>query len=479
MTWPAIVFWLLILFGALQRGPLLLYVFTVACSFGTLQMAPGDTVGGVNLLPQSVCAVFLVGKILLSQGQITPALNAALDPAKLGLLFLFLAYGLLSAYAMPRLFAHSVEVIPVSASTQWPVALEPTTANITQPAYLALSVGVALAFALAGERTGFQRHFLQALLVGGIAVIVTGLMDLILGTSGHADLLEPFRNASYSLLVDVEAGNSKRVVGLMPEASAYGPLCVSTAASLAFLRPFFPKTARDLIVPATIAGLVAMAVLSTSSTAYVGLPVFGMVYAFYALRRMLAPSPFARAGLGWETVAGVAALLAFLFVLTLAPRLLDPAVERFEGLVFRKTETDSYAERMMWNQVGMAAFFATNGVGVGLGSARSSNWYVAILSNTGIIGATLLGWFLVRVFLQRSPSEPREAEFIAALKFSLLPGFLMAGLVGFSPDFGVAAGASFGLIMGLASANRLPASRPGSAVLAGSTAPTSTVADSG
>jgi hypothetical protein len=28
-------------------------------------------VGGVNLLPQSICAVFLVGKVLLSKGHIT------------------------------------------------------------------------------------------------------------------------------------------------------------------------------------------------------------------------------------------------------------------------------------------------------------------------------------------------------------------------------------------------------------------------
>jgi hypothetical protein len=206
-------------------------------------MVPGDMVHGVNLLPQSVCAVFLVGKILLSKGQIRRALNAALDPAKLGLLFLFLAYGLLSAYAMPRLFAHSVEVIPVSASAPWPVALEPTVANITQPAYLALSSGIALAFTLAGGRTNFQRYYLLALLFAGIVSIVTGLMDLVSWTAGLADLLEPFRNASYALLIDVGAFGGKRVVGLMPEASAYGPACVGAAASLAFLRPFFSPMA--------------------------------------------------------------------------------------------------------------------------------------------------------------------------------------------------------------------------------------------
>jgi hypothetical protein len=32
-------------------------------------------VGGVNLLPQSICAVFLVAKVLLSKGHMVGALN--------------------------------------------------------------------------------------------------------------------------------------------------------------------------------------------------------------------------------------------------------------------------------------------------------------------------------------------------------------------------------------------------------------------
>lgn len=135
-----------------------------------------------------------------------------------------------------------------------------------------------------------------------------------------------------------------------------------------------------LAVPASIAGLVAMAVLSTSSTAYVGLAIFGAVYALGWLRRFLVPSAAGRAGLKWEALAAIAAALALLFVLVLAPRLLDPAYDALDALVFRKTQSDSYAGRMMWNHVALDAFFATDGFGAGLGSARSSNWYVSILS---------------------------------------------------------------------------------------------------
>jgi hypothetical protein len=150
MTWPAILLWLLIIAATFSRGPSLLYVFGATASFGTLQMVPGDAVGGVTLLPQSVCAACLVGKILAGRGNLARALTVAVDPARLGPLFLFLAYGILSAYAMPRLFMNMVEVVPVRAGTQLSNLLEPTGANFTQSAYLTLSIGVILAFTLRG-----------------------------------------------------------------------------------------------------------------------------------------------------------------------------------------------------------------------------------------------------------------------------------------------------------------------------------------
>ncbi|MBO0732729.1 MAG: hypothetical protein J2P49_00095 [Methylocapsa sp.] len=449
-TWPAAVFWLLIAAGTFWRGPGLLYVFTAAGAFGTLLMVPGELVGKVNILPQPVCAVFLVLKILLQREQIARAVNTLLDPARLGFLFLFLVYGLVSAYIMPRLFAHTVTVIPITATVNWPVALEPSSGNITQSAYLALSIGVSLAFALAAARPEFLRHYLLALLFGGFVFILTGVMDLVLTNVGLASLLEPFRNAAYTLHVDVESSTGKRVVGLMPEASAYGPLCVANAASLAFLRPLFMGKVRDFIVPAAVLGLLAMAALSFSSTAYVGIAVFGCAYALNWVRRLSSRADVVRRGLGLEALAAGAALIAFLTVLTLAPKLTDPVFDKLDSMLVTKTQSSSYAQRMMWNQVGIDAFFATRGIGAGLGSARSSSWYVAILSNTGYIGAALLICFILQLYLRQAPDDPQKAELVTGLKFALIPNFATAGLTGLSPDFGVANGALFGLIVSAA-----------------------------
>lgn len=463
MTWPAVLFWLLIVVSVFRRGPILLYVFLAAGSFGSLQMVPGEAVGGANLLPQSVVAVFFIGKTLLQDDHPTRALNAALDPAQLGLLFMFLAYGFLSAYAMPRLFMHSVPVIPINVQLPWPVLLEPTAANITQPAYMALSVGMALAIALVATRPDFREHYLLASLVGGAVVIGTGLVDMALSSVGLADLLEPFRNASYGLMLDVEVvGGRRRVVGLMPEASAYGAICIGAAASLAFLRPCFTDALRRRVAPAIILGLIVMGVLSTSSTAYVGIAFFAIVFAANWVRRSLDRRAPARDELKWEAFAAFSAAFAILIVVTLSPTLLDPVYEMLDSIIFKKTESESYVERSMWTRVGMEAFFATKGLGVGLGSDRTSNWFVAILSNTGAIGAGLLGLFIVRLFLLRRPADPYAAEYLTALKFSLLPGFIMASLAGTTPDIGVGVGATFGLMLGLAARKSAPPLASGS-----------------
>jgi hypothetical protein len=113
MTWPAVDALVLMFLGMLPRSPyFLLYLFFGLAPFGSLSML-GDT-GGVNILPQSVCGVLLVCKLLLAKGQISRAFDTAIDPAKLGFLFAFLFYALFSAYGMPRFFAHMMEIVEMN-----------------------------------------------------------------------------------------------------------------------------------------------------------------------------------------------------------------------------------------------------------------------------------------------------------------------------------------------------------------------------
>ncbi len=446
MTWPAVVAWILLFVGLVSRSPLvLLYLLFGFGAFTSLSIVPG-----VNVLSQSVCAVFFVSRILLSKGQLSRALDAAIDPARLGLIFAFLLYGLFSAYVMPRLFANLVETVALNPDVSWATVLKPTSSNLFQALYMTASVGVVFAFALSGENATFRRHYLQALLIGGLVLIATGLADLTLSAAGLASLLEPFRNA-YTLLVDNEVMGSKRVVGLMPEASSYGSVCLGAVANLVFLRPCFESAwLRNSIVPFTILGLLAMVALSTSSAAYVGLAVFAMVYAANWLRRTLSPDAPHPEALNSEAILALSATLVFLAVLALSPHALDYVFDLVDGMVFHKTESDSYAERTMWTRVAVDAFFTTNGFGVGLGSVRTSNWFANILSSTGVIGVALLGSFILLLYFRRCrAADPRTREFVSALKFGMLPRLATMALVGTSPDMGVDLASSIGLIASL------------------------------
>jgi hypothetical protein len=51
------------------------------------------------------------------------------------------------------------------------------------------------------------------MLAGGISLIVAGIADFALTNSGHGDLLDPFRNANYALLTNVEIVGDKRMWG--------------------------------------------------------------------------------------------------------------------------------------------------------------------------------------------------------------------------------------------------------------------------
>jgi hypothetical protein len=450
MTWPALVLWAMIAAGFLIRGPLgLLYLFYASGAFGTLVMVPGNMVGGINLLPQSFCALFLLAKVLFRPRYAARVLLLAIHLRELGFLSLFLIWSLFSAYAMPRFFAGLVDVIPINVAVPDPQPLAPASANFTQSAYMVLSAGLIYACAAIARNSEFRRHFLRANLVAAAILILTGVLDL--ATQG-TDLLAPFRNANYALMPNAEILGNKRVVGLMPEASTYGSACVGILSVLLFLRPNFERKLRSTVVPATIFGLIAMTLLSTSSTGYVGLGILGVTYASSLVWRLNSRNSLSRRGIFSEFgILSLAATIIFVIVLTHAS-LLDPLTDLINVLVFQKTESSSYIERSGWTRYAWEAFLSTGGWGVGLGGARASNWYYSILSNTGFIGATLLSLFLIQTFLRRpAENEPVQATISTGLKFSMLPNLVMAGLSGTTPDLGAQNGVTYGMISAMSS----------------------------
>ena len=276
--------------------------------------------------------------------------------------------------------------------------------------------------------------------------------------TGLESLLEPFRNAQYAYIT--EAGTSsglRRVVGLTPEASAFGPICVNFAAGLALLRPLYLGPRMHAMALVVAIGLLIMAVLSTSSTAYAGLVVFGLAYVMNLFRRATVGSPLGKGGLTNEFLVALGAAITVLIILAFRASLFDPLINLIDEFVFRKAMTSSYYERTHWNAVAWDSFFSTWGLGIGFGSTRTSSWVASILSNTGIVGSLCMLIFLVQTFVRRAASRTVwTAEALPGLKLCLLPALVMISIDAAGPDFGPWIAVLFGSITSFAA---LPAVR--------------------
>jgi hypothetical protein len=451
MNYPAVVFWVLIVWSITARPSTLLVLLLASIPFASLALLPPEYVSGMSILPQSMFAVVLVVKVLAPQAvPLSTKLSNALRLGNLGFLALFLLVGTVTTVIMPRLFMGDVAVFPMRLV--WGAEpLTPSPSNITQLGYVALSVMVTFAVMLMADTPRFVETMLTGLLVGGAVCILTGLIDIAAAATGMESLLEPFRNASYALLTDAGAAGLRRVVGFTPEASAYGPICVEFLTAIALLRHLYPEGGQRILATIIAVALAVMAVLSTSSTAYGGLGVAALACMANWIRRAVSPSSFGQRGLVLELLVGCGLAVVLLGIIIFHANLLDPLSELIDEVVYQKALSSSYFERSLWNSTAWDAVAATWGLGIGFGSTRTSNWFMAIISNSGLIGSAFMGIFFLLTFVRRPIwRSPMSLELVAALKLSLLPALVMAGVSAAGPDFGQWTAVILGALTGIA-----------------------------
>jgi hypothetical protein len=451
MNYPALIFWALVAWSVTASRGTVLILLLASMPFASLALLPPSVAFGMSILPQSMFAVVLILKGLAPQiVQLSPKLLAACRFQNLGFLIVFLLVGIVAAMIMPSFFAGEVVIVPMREEFGADV-LNPSQANFTQSAYLTLSVMIALAVALMADEPRFEETLLISVLAAGTVCVVTGLIDLSAASAGMESWLEPFRNARYALLTNADMGGVRRVVGLAPEASTYGGLCVQFAAAVALFRGLYAKGHQRLFATMVTVGLTVMAVLSTSSTAYGGLAILGLAYAINWVRRAASSSALGRSGLLGEFLVGLGAAIALLSILILRGNLFDPLLNLVDEVIFNKPLTTSFYGRSEWNSIAWNAVASTWGLGVGLGSTRASNWFAAVISNTGVTGAALMCLFLIQTFARRAIwQRPLSDELLPALKLSLLPVLVMAGVAAPGPDFGSWMAVVFGAIAGIA-----------------------------
>ena len=370
MSWPAAVLWVLMIAAAVSRGPGLLYLLMITGAFGSLQMLPFS--GGVNLLPQSACAALFVCKALIHRGNIVRGLESALDPQRMILFSAFVGYAVFGALVLPRAFLGLFEVVPISAPISGTDILRPASGNFTQilPHHTVLRDGADLSV---DRRVG-----------AGADPLPAGTPLGRLRSRHHRacrphhlrppyrGVLEPFRTATYSFLVDVEAEGSKRVVGLMPEASTFGTACVGLMGSLVFLRSSsrsgleqilcsWPSLLGAMTIPLDLlrwrrAGPDRFVFVRTASNSSIGCSM-------HEMRGGISSTGVPRPRFPWPP-----------FVTFHGDRpVADCSIPstRWSTAVFEKTKSASYAERTMWTEDRLARLPRHRGTGAGL--ARSAS----------------------------------------------------------------------------------------------------------
>jgi hypothetical protein len=139
----------------------------------------------------------------------------------------------------------------------------------------------------------------------------------------------------------------------------------------------------------TIAGCLVCMMVSTSTTAYLGIALcLGIAILDFASGRIyLLSRDFKLSGGQLAAIGiGVLGLIGAAFVLV---KYGDQIGLMLKATVFQKNQSSSFQQRVFADQLGLKIFVQTYGIGLGLGSHRPNSMIITLLSNVGIVGALM------------------------------------------------------------------------------------------
>lgn len=450
---------LIVCIGVLIAGhyarSLLIVGLIASLAFGSTALMTLTALGGSSPLIYTFFAALLLTAVA-AKTSIWRDLGLVFGSMRpLWVLFCLMVYAAVGSWLFPRLFAGQTSVFVQSKLRSGVVesALEPVSANISQTGYFvlggltAIALGVLLLRAdrLEQVRRGF---FLWCGLHAGM-----GLLDFVGKSAGAGDVLQPIRTASYAMLTNVSEGGFLRIAGAYSEASAFG---TASLACLAFTYTYWRKTGSSLAQWFSVV-LFALVILSTSSTAYVGLTILVVPVALSLGRSMT------QGRLNSDELLILGALVSIMFV-ALAISLynegfFDPFIQLIDSMVINKSNSSSGQERAYWNMKSLQAFTDTSGLGIGFGSSRASSWVIAVLSQLGVVGALLMVTLLAVVARGMGHMaawvDSETDAIVASVRASAMASMVAASLVSGSADPGML----FFIALAVISASRARARR--------------------
>lgn len=368
------------------------------------------------------------------------------------------AYVVIGAWVFPRLFAGQTFAFVQSTVHKGRVveaALAPISGNITQSGYFVLGGLTAVAFCILLLRGNRIVQVRRGFFAWCILHAAMGLIDFVGKLAGAGDLLKPIRTASYAFLTEAVQAGFWRIAGAYSEASAFGG---ASLACLAFAYTYWRKTGSGLAKWLSVI-LFALTLLSTSSTAYVGLAIISMPVVFSLLRAFVSGRLVSQ-DIAILSVAAVS-VLAVLAVSLHNEKSLDPVMRLVDTTITNKIDSSSGKERTYWNVKSLQAVVDTGGIGIGMGSSRASSWPIAVLSQLGLIGALLMAALLAVVVRGMGGlgrwTDPETNAVVSSVRASALAGIVSSSISGGSADPGLL----FFIALAVISASRVRARMSG------------------
>lgn len=457
---PTVIGGVVLLAGARlwRRAPSrLLNLVLLSLVFGAAAAVQLPALGGASLPPSHLAFGLLAAKFATDR-RWWPALVRA-GEVEAPLVF-FAAVTAIGAFVLPRIFAGALFVVGMRplmvGGVIVPEALGPSSANITQLFYVVASALAAVAAYAVARGEELSRPVSRMMVALGVLQIVFGAVDQLAYYAHAGDVLEPLKNANYAQVApQLFSSGVKRISGSFPEPSSYATFGFPVAV---FLTEWWMRRPRAPWAGATALGVVLMLVLCTSSTGYVGLGLYGAVLALRAVRGPARGFRLRKAlVLLALALAGAVVLLGLILAL---PAVATDSAEILRSMTVGKLSSSSADERLGWARQGWDAFGVSHGLGVGVGSFRSSSLVTALVGSTGVIGCGLLLLQLVRIAAPRGAAHPDDdgaAEaFTAASQYTALFSLVPLAAAGATPDPGLL----FGLFGGFAMAAPVRVVRP-------------------
>lgn len=397
-----------VLFGLLMLGrslgSALIVGLVASCAFGSTAIATVTALGGSSPLLYNVFGAAIIISAIASRTaarDLAAVFNRTWVPWVVTGLILY-ACG--SAVIMPRLFSDQTSTFSVSSTTGFvEVALSPTSGNLLQTSYLVLFALTFVALSMLSTRTDATRAMCRGFFAWAAIVAAGGILDVGAKSAGLGDVLEIVRTANYAFLTNAEESGFSRINGTFSEASAFAGTALG---ALAFTYTYWRGCRSPGALILTVC-LLLLLVFSTSSTAYIGLLILMVPFCLGTAWSL------ARGRDSWNT--GVTLWLLVLLVslalilLVARPEYLDSADRLIRSTLIDKANSESAVERSYMNQISVQNVLDTWGLGVGYGSSRSSSWFLAVLSQLGVIGS-VLQLLLLAPFMRGMKNSARWGE---------------------------------------------------------------------